>query len=99
MKITDVRVYPVNGRSKIVANASITIDDAIVIYCKVVEGKNGEFLSLPNHSYENENGERVFKDDVYFLDGVTRDMVLDKILDELEKVEEKPKAKKTTKRR
>ena len=99
MKITSVRVYPVNGTSNIVANASITIDDAIVIYCKVVEGKNGKFLSLPNHSYENENGERVFKDDVYFLDGVTRDMVLDKILDELEKVEEKPKAKKTTKRR
>lgn len=98
MKITDVRVYPVNGTSNIVANASITIDDAIVIYCKVIEGKNGKFLSLPNHSYENENGERVFKDDVYFLDGVTRDMVLDKILEELEKAE-KPKSKRTTKRR
>ena len=98
MKITSVRVYPVNGTSNIVANASFTIDDAIVIYCKVIEGKNGKFLSLPNHSYENENGERVFKDDVYFLDGVIRDMVLDKIFDELEKAE-KPKAKRTTKRR
>ena len=95
MKITSVRVYPVKGTSNIVANASITIDDAIVIYCKVIEGKNGKFLSLPNHSYENENGERVFKDDVYFLSKEIMNDVLDKILDELEK----PKAKKTTRRR
>lgn len=98
MKITSVRVYPVNGTSNIVANASITIDDAIVIYCKVIEGKNGKFLSMPNHSYEDENGERVYKDDVYFLSKELMLDVLDKILDELEK-EEKPKAKKTTRRR
>ena len=98
MKITSVRVYPVTGTSNIVANASITIDDAIVIYCKVIEGKNGKFLSLPNHSYENEDGERVYKDDVYFLSKEIMNDVLDMILDELEKAE-KPKAKKTTKRR
>lgn len=98
MKITSVRVYPVNGTSNIVANASITVDDAIVIYCKVIEGKNRKFLSMPNHSYEDENGDRVYKDDVYFLSKELMNDVLDKILDELEK-EEKPKTKRTTKRR
>lgn len=98
MKITSVRVYPVNGTSNIVANASITVDDSIVIYCKVIEGKNGKFLSMPNHSYEDENGERVYKDDVYFLSKELMNDVLDMILDELEKAE-KPKSKRTTKRR
>lgn len=98
MKITNVRVYPVDGTSNIVANASIIVDDAIVIYCKVIEGKNGKFLSMPNHSYEDEFGERVYKDDVYFLSKELMLDVLDKILDELEK-EEKPKTKRTTKRR
>ena len=85
MKITDVRVYPVEGNTSVKANVSVTIDDAVVIYVKLINGKNGYFLSMPNHSYEDENGERIYKDDVYFLSRDYYDEVLDRIVEKLEK--------------
>jgi DNA-binding cell septation regulator SpoVG len=105
MKISDVRVYPINSsKTSILANASITIDDAIVIYCKLVESKKGEkFLSLPNHSYEDKDGKTVYKDDVYCLSKEIMFDLLDAVVEEYQDVTEedeveKPK-KKTTRRR
>lgn len=102
MNISDVRVYPVNSsKVSILANASITIDDAIVIYCKLIESKSGEkFLSLPNHSYEDKDGKTVYKDDVYCLSKEIMLDLLDAVLagyhDATEEEEEKPK--RTTRR-
>lgn len=99
MKISDVRVYPVNSsKVSILANASITIDDAIVIYCKLIESKSGEkFLSLPSHSYEDKDGKTVYKDDVYCLSKEIMFDLLDAVVKEYQDVtEEKPK--KTTRR-
>lgn len=100
MEISDVRVYPINSsKTSILANASITIDDAIVIYCKLIESKSGEkFLSLPNHSYEDKDGKTVYKDDVYCLSKEIMLDLLDAVVKEYQDVtEEKPK--KTTRRR
>jgi DNA-binding cell septation regulator SpoVG len=103
MNISDVRVYPVNSsKTSILANASITIDDAIVIYCKLVESKKGEkFLSLPNHSYEDKDGKTVYKDDVYCLSKEIMLDLLDAVVEEYQDAteDEKPKPKKTTRRR
>ena len=103
MKISEVRVYPVNSsKVSILANASITIDDAIVIYCKLIESKSGDkFLSLPNHSYEDKDGKTVYKDDVYCLSKEIMLDLLDAVVEEYQNVTEegeKPK-KKTTRRR
>lgn len=101
MKISDVRVYPVNSsKISILANASITIDDAIVIYCKLIESKSGEkFLSLPNHSYEDKDGKTVYKDDVYCLSKEIMLDLLDAVLAEYQDAtEEDEKPKKTTRR-
>lgn len=101
MKISDVRVYPINSsKLSILANASITIDDAIVIYCKLIESKNGDkFLSLPNHSYEDKNGKTVYKDDVYCLSKEIMLDLLDAVLAEYQDAtEEDEKPKKTTRR-
>ena len=100
MKISEVRVYPINStKVSILANASITIDDAIVIYCKLIESKNGDkFLSLPNHSYEDKEGNIVYKDDVYCLSKEIMLDLLDAVVEEYQNVtEEKPK--KTSRRR
>lgn len=103
MKISDVRVYPVNSsKVSILANASITIDDAIVIYCKLIESKSGDkFISLPSHSYEDKDGKTVYKDDVYCLSKEIMLDLLDAVVEEYQNVteeEEKPK-KKTSRRR
>lgn len=48
MKITDVRIRMVN-KGGLKAVASITIDDALVVHeFKVMESKNGLFVSMPS---------------------------------------------------
>lgn len=49
MNITDVRVKRIAGDTNIKAVASITIDnDFVVKDIRVVEGKNGLFVSMPS---------------------------------------------------
>ncbi len=49
MKITDIRVRLVNDNDKLKAVASITIDDELVVHdIKLINGKDGYFLSMPN---------------------------------------------------
>lgn len=101
MKISDVRIYPVNSsKTNILANVSITIDDAIVIYCKLIESRKGEkFISFPNHSYEDKDGKTVYKDDVYCLSKEIMLDILDAVIEAYEHETEEEKPKKTTRRR
>lgn len=99
--VTDVRVYPVESDSTLCANVSITINEVLVIWCKLIESKKGYFLSFPSHSYKS-GKETKYKDDVFFLDGVVRDIVTDRVIEEYETVmdadeeeeEERPKQRK-----
>ena len=48
MKITDVRVI-LKDESKLKGIVSITIDDCFVVHdIKVIDGKDGLFISMPN---------------------------------------------------
>lgn len=86
LNVTSIKVYPVNANEgKIVANVSLTIDDELVVYVKLMSGKYGYFLSYPNHSYINENNEKIYKDDVFILHKDTIEEVINMILDEMEK--------------
>ncbi len=78
MKITDIRVRIVNNNNdKLKAVASITIDDEIVVHdIKVINGKDGYFLSMP--SRKTNEGE--FKDIVHPIKTEVRDMLKEKIL-------------------
>lgn len=83
MKITDIRVRIVNNNNdKLKAVASITIDDEIVVHdIKVINGKDGYFLSMP--SRKTSEGE--FKDIVHPIKTEVREMLKEKILAEYEK--------------
>ena len=77
MNITDVRVYINAKDSKILANASITFNDKLVITgIKVLYGTNGLFASMP--SYKNKDGE--WKSFVFSLDKQLREEMNDKIV-------------------
>lgn len=97
--VTDVRVYPVESDSTLRANVSITINEVLVIWCKLIEGNKGYFLSFPSHSYKS-GKETKYKDDVFFLDGVIRDDVTNRVVEEYETTvdeeekEERPKQRK-----
>ena len=59
LKITDVRIRLVTKEdSKLKAVASITIDDELVVHdIKIINGKDGYFLSMPNKF--NKEGKRI----------------------------------------
>lgn len=83
MNITDIRVRLVNNNNdKLKAVASITIDDEIVVHdIKVINGKDGYFLSMP--SRKTNEGE--FKDIVHPIKTEVREMLKEKILAAYEK--------------
>ena len=82
MNITDIRVRLVNNNEKLEAVASITIDDELVVHdIKVINGKDGYFLSMP--SRKSNDGE--FKDIVHPIKTEVRESLKAKILAEYEK--------------
>ena len=78
MNITDIRVRLVNNNNdKLKAVASITIDDELVVHdIKVINGKDGYFLSMP--SRKTNEGE--FKDIVHPIKTEVREALKEKIL-------------------
>lgn len=61
--VTRINVYPFNGKGSTVAFASICVNDAIVMRgIRLVDGRNGMFLSFPQSKRSGDNG----KDDEYF---------------------------------
>ncbi len=84
LNITDIRVRIVNNNNdKLKAVASITIDDELVVHdIKVINGKDGYFLSMPSRK----TAEGEFKDIVHPIKTEVREMLKEKILAEYEKV-------------
>ena len=77
MTITDVKVF-LRPADPLKAFANIVIDDAFIIKnIKIIEGKNGLFISMP--SQKNKNG--VFRDIAHPLKSETRNEIEKLILD------------------
>lgn len=71
MKITEVKVYPVN-EERLKAYVSITIDDCFVIRdLKIINGTTGLFVAMP--SKKRKDGQ--FKDIAHPLNQETREMI------------------------
>lgn len=75
VEITEVRVFPVD-EDKLRAFASIVIDDAFVVSdIKIIEGRNGRFLSMP--SIRRKNG--TFRDIAHPLNNETRRLMEERV--------------------
>lgn len=78
MKVTRVKIF--EGRGCILANMNITLDDCLAINgIKVIEGKKGRFISFPQTSYEDRDGNRQYRDVVFPCTKEARE-ALDKVL-------------------
>ncbi len=83
MKITDVNVSRVNGTTKLVAVASIVLDNEFVIYgIKIVQGTNGLFIAMP--SKRDLDGK--FVDIAHPINSSTREVIQKAILDKYEQI-------------
>lgn len=82
MEITEVIVRPIEDE-KLRAYVSLTIENALVIKdIKIVEGKNGLFVSMP--SRRRKNGK--YQDIAHPINSIFRKTLEDRIFDEYRKV-------------
>ena len=82
MKITEVRVFPVH-EDKLKAYVSIVIDDAFVVSdIKIIDGKNGRFLSMP--ATRRKNG--TFRDIAHPLNVETRRIIEQRVFERYDQV-------------
>ena len=73
MKITDIRIhlFP-NSENKLKAIAAITIDECFVVHdIKVLEGREGYFIKMPNRL----TPEGVYKDVAHPINTATREEI------------------------
>jgi stage V sporulation protein G len=82
MQITEVKVFPV-AEEKLKAFVSIVIDGCFMVNdIKVIQGKDGLFISMP--SRRKKNGE--FKDVAHPLNSDTRRVIEGRVLGEYERI-------------
>ena len=82
MHITEVKVFPVD-EEKLRAFVSIVFDNCFMVNdIKVIQGKDGLFISMP--SRKKRNGK--FKDVAHPLNNETRKMLEEQILSEYDRV-------------
>lgn len=75
MKITEIKVFPVN-EERLKAYISITIDDSFVVRdLKIIQGTSGLFVAMP--SKKRKDGQ--FRDIAHPLNQETRNMIEDMV--------------------
>src|SRR5699024_8138968 len=79
MEVTDVRLRRVNTEGRMMAIASITLEDEFVIHdIRVIDGNNGLFVAMP--SKRTPDGE--FRDIAHPINSNTRAKIQDAVLEE-----------------
>jgi stage V sporulation protein G len=82
MQVTEIKVFPIE-EEKLKAFVSIVFDQCFMVNdIKVIQGKEGLFISMP--SRRKRNGK--FKDVAHPLNNDTRRMIEDQVLREYERV-------------
>lgn len=81
MKVSEVKVYKVEGKEKLRATATITLSEAFMVHgLKVIEGDKGLFVVMPA---VKKNG--LFKDIAHPITVEMRNEIVNAVLDEFNK--------------
>lgn len=97
MNNATVRVYPVDNGGSIKANVSLNIDDTVIINdFKIIEGKNGLFISNPQRAYQ-EGKDTKYRDIAYFMDQDVKADFEDTVFAEYEKYQKKSTGRRSKK--
>ena len=75
--ISDIRVFPVEDGNGILANVSVTFGGVFVVTgIKIIEGKKGAFVSMPQYKYKGE-----WKDSCFPITGEFREELSEAVLE------------------
>ena len=78
--ISDIRVFPVEDGNGILANVSVTFGGVFVVTgLKIIEGKKGAFVSMPQYKYKGE-----WKDSCFPITGAFCEELSDAVLEAYE---------------
>lgn len=76
LNITEIRIKKIN-KGDLLAAASVCIDDCFILNeIKLLNGKNGRYISMPNRKLKNKDIRRNF---LYPINNETRIQLLDAI--------------------
>lgn len=79
MKITDIKIRPVEGNDKLKAYATVVFNDALVVHnIKVIAAEDGLFIAMPSRKMNN--GE--FKDVVHPISKEFRELLTNSIIEQ-----------------
>jgi stage V sporulation protein G len=82
VRITEIRVLPVDGDEKLKAYVSIKIDDCLAIRdMKVIKGASGYFVAMPAKKMKD----GTYRDLVHPLDRSTRERLEEAVIEEYKK--------------
>ena len=82
--ISDIRVFPVEDGNGILANVSVTFGGVFVVTgLKIIEGKKGAFVSMPQYKYKGEWRDSCFPISADFREELS-EAVLEAYADEVE---------------
>jgi len=77
MRITEIKVLPVDGDEKLKAYVNIKLDDCFIVRdMKVIKGTHGYFVAMPAKKMKD----GTYRDLAHPLDKGTRQMIEDKVL-------------------
>lgn len=77
MKITDVKIRPVEGNDKLKAYATVIFDDVLVIHnIKVIGSEEGMFIAMPSRKMND----GTFKDVVHPISKEFRQLLTDTVV-------------------
>lgn len=78
--ISGIRVFPVEDGNGILANVSVTFGGVFVVTgLKIIEGKKGAFVSMPQYKYKGE-----WKDSCFPITGEFREELSEAVLEAYE---------------
>lgn len=82
MRLTEVKVFPVNDDEKLKAYATIVFDDCFVVRdLKIIHGNSGLFVAMP--SKKKKDG--TYRDTAHPLNNETRRLIEEAVLGEYER--------------
>ena len=84
LNITEIRIKKIN-KGDLLAAASICIDDCFIVReIKLLDGKNGRYISMPKRRIKNKEFTQDFS---YPIDNDTRLQILDEISKKYDEIE------------
>jgi len=83
MKITQIKVFPVNGDDKLKAFVTVKIDDCFIVRdMKVINGSKGYFVAMPSKKLKDGK----YMDLAHPVNSKTRSFLERKVLEEFNRV-------------